>query len=110
MELIQKLSSELISPIVSALILAAILYWFKLPQLLRDNTEAIKRLTEKVTDLFSDVQSAHNKIAEHQRRHEISQKLFSDILQHPVDTLHSSMDFDKYPPTRVFDKFRPKDD
>lgn len=84
--------------------LIAVLVWFiKLPTVISKNTEAVNELSAAIKKLSSKMDDQNHRLDEHETRHDIAQKLFSDILDHPVDT----KSLDKYPPTSLFRKPRP---
>ena len=91
-----------IGPIVSSLVIAAILWFFKLPQAIKENTKAIQDLTLIVQRLSSDVELTHLRLDENERRHDITQQIISDIIDENIDTRSISKEFSKYPTLQNF--------
>ena len=98
-----------ITPIMTGCVLAAIIWVFKLPALLKDNTDAIRELTSKVEDLFNELDGVHRKLDHHTSQLSVQNKLWSDLLEVPVDTGKIAHDFEHYPHSIIFNRVRKRD-
>lgn len=97
---------EQLTPILtstaSAVFLAVVVFLFKLPGVLKKNTEAVEKLTGCVAELTDMVHM-------NEKRHDVADRLLSDVLHHPIDTEQISKDFSKYPPAHIFHKPKRRD-
>lgn len=91
----------LLSPIASGVVLALIVWGFKLPHLLRDNTEAIKKLTDKVDVIIKDIEHAQVEIQISHRRHDVVQQVLSDVIGEAIDTKKIADDYKFYPQIKI---------
>lgn len=99
----------LLTPILTGCVLAAIIWAFKLPALLKDNTDAIRGLTAKVEDLFNELDGVHKKIDHHSSQLSVQNKMWSDLLETPIDTGRIATDFEHYPSSAVFSRIKRRD-
>jgi len=98
-----------LSPIISGIVLAIIIYWFKIPYLLKENTSAINLLTIRMQEIVMNIDLAHRKLDLHEKQLGISQRLFSDILDHPIDTAKIAEDASQYPHNHIFRSVKRRD-
>jgi len=96
----------ILGPIISALLLAAIFYWLKLPQTIKENTDAVKRLTLAMDEMLSEIERVHERLDEHQRRHEVTQQILSDITDEAIDTRQIIANFEHYPKLKNYKQKR----
>lgn len=89
---------QILAPIFSALFVALILWWLKIPGSLKDNAVAVKSLADAVNNLEESLEDMVEKINRHDRQHQVTQKIFSDMIGESIDLQKIADDFSEYPP------------
>lgn len=92
----------ILSHSISGIVIAFVLWASKLPQRLKENTDAVSNLTTKVNEIHEEVLKAKSQIDLNQKRHDITQKIISDIIDENIDTRKIIDDYQSYPHFRNF--------
>jgi hypothetical protein len=82
---------QLIASVIWGAASVFILFWCKLPQTLTRLTENVEHLGKSLGVLNESVESL-------EKRMQVTDRIFSDILARPIDTDIISKDGTKYPP------------
>jgi hypothetical protein len=77
-----------------------IIWIFKIPARLSENSEATKNLTKATTELNSTISGLATSLERLERRVDVTDRLLSDIVGHPIDSGVIAEDRTKYPPVK----------
>lgn len=100
---LRHLFELLLSPVLSALMISAILWLFKIPKTLLETSKTIEILTTRLSDLTISVQMLVHSCDRLEKRMDITDRVISDMIQQSYDSKIISEDKSKYPQVKKRD-------